>query len=101
MTGDARDKVEIGSTPGVGAHCAGAGGEDAQERDGANAAAGGAGEVRPFLRLYYQCATVYARAYKSPDGSCYEGRCPKCGLRTRFGIGPQGTGQRSFVMTCQ
>jgi hypothetical protein len=53
-----------------------------------------------FLSLYFACANAYGRAYKSPDGSCYQGRCPKCGKTISFPIGQGGTGRRMFEVRC-
>lgn len=58
--------------------------------------AGGGG----YLRLWFRCASQYTRAYKSPDGTQYLGRCPKCGLPAKFTVGPGGTSQRFFEMSC-
>lgn len=80
---DGEDSVEIGGRP-VG---------------GSAAASGPTG--RPFLRLYFRCANVYQRAYRSPDGTQYTARCPKCGQTMRFAVGPGGTSERFFQVTCQ
>jgi hypothetical protein len=52
--------------------------------------------VRPWLRIWYSCCKVYARAYKTPDGRAYEGACPRCGGRVRARVGAGGTSRRSF-----
>lgn len=59
-----------------------------------------AGQPRPFLSLWFRCSGQYARAYRQRDGSCYIGHCPKCAQAVRFPIGPGGTGERSFTVSC-
>jgi hypothetical protein len=53
-----------------------------------------------FLRLWFRCANQYGRAYKSASGDCYLARCPTCMKTIRFGIGPGGTEQRFFEVSC-
>lgn len=55
---------------------------------------------RPFLSLYFSCANAYARAYRSADGICYDGRCPRCGKSITFPIGEGGTTRRMFEVRC-
>lgn len=61
--------------------------------------ASGAGP-KPWLMLWFRCAGAYARAYRSRDGSAYVGRCPLCGGSISFPIGPGGTDQRMFEVSC-
>lgn len=56
--------------------------------------------ARPYLRLWFECAKQYARAYRSPDGSAYVGRCPACGASTRFRVGTGGSSERFFRVSC-
>lgn len=51
-----------------------------------------------FLSILFNCCRVYQRIYKTPDGTAYAGRCPKCGRAVRFPIGPGGTSDRFFVV---
>ncbi|MHC4976290.1 MAG: hypothetical protein ACYTF7_06755 [Planctomycetota bacterium] len=51
---------------------------------------------RPWLSVYFQCCHVYTRIYRSPDGSSYNGSCPRCGKRVCARVGPGGTTQRFF-----
>ena len=53
---------------------------------------------RPFLSVHFACCSVYLRIYRNAAGTAYEGRCPRCGKRVRFVVGPHGTEQRSFVI---
>lgn len=53
-----------------------------------------------FLRLWFSCAGTYARATIDPSGASYVGRCPKCSKSITFPIGPGGTSQRVFEVTC-
>ncbi|MFN0011386.1 MAG: hypothetical protein ACKVS8_07055 [Phycisphaerales bacterium] len=89
MAADPEDVVEIRG--GLGAH-------DAAHDTGSPRASGPA---RPYLRLWFACANQYARAYKLPCGTAYSGRCPSCGQSMRFGIGPGGSRERFFQVTCR
>lgn len=53
-----------------------------------------------YLRLWFDCSRQYARAQKSPDGTKYTARCPKCGATAKFAIGPGGTSERFFRVSC-
>ena len=44
------------------------------------------------------CCGVYQRIYRSPDGTRYEGHCPKCAKPVRFKVGAGGTDARFFVV---
>ncbi len=73
---------------------------------GASAASAGHGAApasgpRPYLRLWFACANQYARAYRSPCGTAYTGRCPTCGKGVRFVIGANGTSERFFRVSCR
>jgi hypothetical protein len=35
--------------------------------------------------------------YRNQAGTAYTGRCPRCGVPVRAGIGPHGTDRRMFV----
>lgn len=84
--------------------------EDSVELSGADASRGsgvgpegsaGQGAGRPFLRLWFRCANQYGRAYLNPDGTGYTGRCAKCAQSMRFKIGPGGTSERFFEVSCR
>lgn len=55
---------------------------------------------RPYLRLYFRCANVYTRAYLNAAGDGYTGRCSACGKCINFRIGPGGTSERFFEVSC-
>jgi len=55
---------------------------------------------RPFLQVMFRCANAYLRVYRSADGQRYLARCPKCGKDVRFVVGPGGTEQRQFEVSC-
>lgn len=57
-------------------------------------------EGRPFLRIYFRCANSYQRVFRNKQGTAYAATCPKCGKSTRFAVGPGGTGQRFFEVSC-
>ncbi|HYE62903.1 MAG TPA: hypothetical protein VD997_12980 [Phycisphaerales bacterium] len=48
----------------------------------------------------FRCANAYLRVYRSADGQRYLARCPKCGKDVRFVVGPGGTEQRQFEVSC-
>jgi hypothetical protein len=54
------------------------------------------GMKRKFLSVLFRCCNTYGRLYPNAARSHYEGRCPKCGSRTRARIGHEGTDQRIF-----
>lgn len=90
------DSVEIGgvSLPVVSGESGRGGGVS---KDTPEARSGGAG----FISLWFRCSSVYARGYKTRDGSAYFARCPKCGKTISLPIGAGGTTQRSFQVSCQ
>jgi hypothetical protein len=55
---------------------------------------------RPWLGIYFRCAGIYSRAYRNADGTCYLARCPKCNKSMRFAVGPGGSSERSFQVSC-
>lgn len=54
----------------------------------------------PYLRVYFRCANAYLRVYRRADATAYAARCPKCGKTMRFAVGPGGTQQRFFELSC-
>lgn len=52
----------------------------------------------PYLSVRFACCNVYMRIYRSPDGSSYRGRCPRCGKPVNFIVGQGGTDSRFFVV---
>ena len=56
---------------------------------------------RPFLRLYFRCSGDYLRIYRNAQGTAYLARCPSCGKSMRFLVGPGGTDQRTFEVSCR
>lgn len=68
---------------------------------GTSAAAEENGQGRkPYLRLWFECSRQYGRAQKSADGSHYSARCPRCGAVAKFAVGPSGTSERFFRVSC-
>ena len=55
---------------------------------------------RPSIQVWFECAAAYQRVFRHVDGSSYHARCPKCGESIRFKVGPEGTGQRTFRVSC-
>lgn len=51
---------------------------------------------RPFLRVYFECCSVYQRLYRDASGQSYTGRCPRCLRPIRFRVGTDGTTARDF-----
>jgi hypothetical protein len=62
--------------------------------------AGGSASARPFLQVYFVCSNTYQRVFRSADGQRYQARCPKCAKEMRFQVGPGGTDQRVFQVSC-
>ncbi len=60
------------------------------------AAPSGAGGLRKFVGVRFECCAVYMRVYVNRDGTAYEGRCPRCARPVRLEIGPGGTDARFF-----
>ncbi|MEM8756191.1 MAG: hypothetical protein AAGF47_00225 [Planctomycetota bacterium] len=56
---------------------------------------------RPYLRIYFECANHYVRVYRRPDQPMYVARCPACGMTKSFAVGPNGSAQRFFQLTCK
>jgi len=104
MASDPRDyKLDL-----TGAAVSRGGGGAASESGGARqsnelnarqtAGASGGGSTAPFLSVTFACCGVYARIYRSPDGTRYSGYCPRCARRVRFVVGEGGTSHRSFIV---
>ena len=55
---------------------------------------------RPYLRLYFRCSGDYVRVYRNAQGTAYLACCPTCGKSMRFLVGPGGTSQRTFEVSC-
>jgi hypothetical protein len=97
-TPDPRDSVEIGGVPIAGHADPGTPPRAGDAPPPADASPGG--RDKPYLRLWFECSKQYARAYRSPDGSAYLGRCPTCGETIRFCVGPGGSSERFFRVSC-
>ena len=50
--------------------------------------------------MRFLCAGAYVRVGRSPDATAYNAMCPRCGKRVRFRVGPGGTDQRFFEVSC-
>ncbi len=86
-TPDPRDHLDLSTRP-----------PKAADAAASDAAAGSS--RKKFLSLYFACAHAYGRAHRTADGSCYRGRCPKCGKSIEFPIGQGGTSRRMFEVRC-
>ena len=75
---------------------------EGQRADAAASVAGSRGgiEQRPALQVYFKCAHAYCRVVRNAEGTGYTARCPKCGGTQQFQVGPGGTNQRMFVLSC-
>ena len=70
---------------------------DIRESQESSAASGGAASGgRPWLGIQFECCGVYARVYRNPEGTAYEGRCPHCLRTVKLRVGPGGTNSRFF-----
>jgi hypothetical protein len=54
------------------------------------------GPLKPFLGVQFRCCGVYARIYRTSDGSRYAGKCPKCARPVSVAVGAGGTDARFF-----
>jgi len=59
-------------------------------------ATGSALRGRPWIGIYFECCSVYARVYRNAAGTLYQGRCPRCQRSLSVPIGPGGTTDRFF-----
>ncbi|MEI7658005.1 MAG: hypothetical protein WCK33_08075 [Phycisphaerae bacterium] len=55
---------------------------------------------RPALQVYFRCANAYQKVLRAVDGQTYTARCPKCGMVKQFVVGPGGSDQRTFRLSC-
>jgi hypothetical protein len=55
---------------------------------------------RPWIGVRFLCAGAYVRVGRNPDATAYHAVCPRCGKRLRFRVGPGGTEQRFFEVSC-
>ncbi|MFN9992104.1 MAG: hypothetical protein ACK54H_02070 [Phycisphaerales bacterium] len=58
---------------------------------------------RSSIQVWFECAGVYQRVFRTVLGdgaSFYLARCSKCGKTMRFEVGPEGTQQRTFRVSC-
>lgn len=55
-------------------------------------------ETRPFIGVKFACCGTYQRLYRSPDGTVYRGRCPRCMKPVEFKVGVGGSDSRFFVV---
>lgn len=109
---DPEDIVELSSVPkavpregvpGQRAAAAGAGGDQpasGEAAGGTEAEGGSGGAGRPYLRLWFECAGQYQRAYRNASATEYNARCAKCGQTVRFPVGPGGSSERFFKVSC-
>lgn len=51
---------------------------------------------REFLGILFECCNVYGRIYKSKDGTCYRGMCPRCMKSITIKVQEGGSSQRFF-----
>jgi hypothetical protein len=55
---------------------------------------------RPFIQVWFECAGLYQKVFRAVDGSGYAARCGRCGKTINFRVGPGGTAQRTFKVSC-
>jgi hypothetical protein len=56
--------------------------------------------ARPWIGIRFTCAGAYVRVYRNVQGTGYVAGCPKCGKQMRFRVGPGGTNNRFFDVSC-
>jgi hypothetical protein len=54
------------------------------------------GGQRPWVGIRFECCGLYARVYRTRDGTVYRGRCPRCLRQVRLRVGPDGINERFF-----
>jgi hypothetical protein len=54
---------------------------------------------RPYLRVLFECCSIYQRIYRDPSGKSYTARCPRCLKPVRFLVGENGTACRDFAVS--
>jgi len=57
-------------------------------------------EARPSIGVYFRCANAYQRVFRNAQGTAYLARCPKCAKTMTFRVGPSGSAQRQFEISC-
>jgi hypothetical protein len=55
---------------------------------------------RPWIGVHFVCAGQYVRVFRHVSGTHYLARCPSCAKCTRFRVGPTGTSNRFFEVSC-
>lgn len=55
---------------------------------------------RPWLGVNFVCSGMYQRVYRDLNGDRYLARCPRCGKTITFKVGPGGSNQRFFDVSC-
>lgn len=51
---------------------------------------------RKWIGISFDCCGVYCRIYRLPDGTAYQGRCPRCLRTLTLRVGPDGVSDRIF-----
>ena len=74
-------------------------GADAASIPGAIRADRGSG-AKPTIGVYFACANRYVRVTRNAEGDGYLARCPVCSKTMSVRVGPGGSSQRMFQVTC-
>lgn len=64
-------------------------------------APGGGGGGRPWLGVRFVCSGQYVRVLRDAGGTHYLARCPTCAKTVRFRVGPGGSDQRIYDVSCR
>lgn len=56
---------------------------------------------RPWIGVRFVCSGVYQRVFRNADGKAYVARCTRCGKCLRFAVGPGGSNERFYEVTCE
>jgi hypothetical protein len=56
--------------------------------------------ARPWLGVFFVCSNRYVRVTRHPSSQSCTARCPSCGKSITFRVGPGGTTQKLFEVSC-
>lgn len=69
---------------------------DSSDENRSHGAASASLRGRPWISIWFECCSTYARVYRNQPGDAYHGQCPRCGAAVQATVGPGGTSSRFF-----